>query len=169
MKIIIEEAGQTLVALIVGLLLLVLVFGVRVGEDTVGLISIMASTANAQSQDYGAYVDSRAAAEQIKAETGKIVYDYSNSAIPLNSDVNMLDYIMVEKNGKRVYASELAGGEAVYVLEVINKLKSSERNSVVCSGEGIYNFSEPGVYTMQLKYVDANSKVVYKNLDFSVS
>ena len=39
MKVLMEEAGQAFVAIIVGLMLLIIVFGVRAGEDTVGLLS----------------------------------------------------------------------------------------------------------------------------------
>ena len=108
MKVLMEEAGQAFVAIIVGLMLLIIVFGVRAGEDTVGLLSIMAAAANQQSQDYGTYVDSKATAEQIKTEAGKILYDYEKPAISPNTDVNMLDYVMVEKNGRTAYASGLA-------------------------------------------------------------
>ena len=114
-------------------------------------------------------MDSKATAEQIKTEAGKILYDYEKPAISPNTDVNMLDYVMVEKNGRTVYASGLAEGEAVYVLGVTNKLKASESEGVTCRGDGIYSFSEPGVYTIQLKLVDADSKLVYKSLDFSVN
>lgn len=169
MKVLMEEAGQAFVAIIVGLMLLIIVFGVRAGEDTVGLLSIMAAAANQQSQDYGTYMDSKATAEQIKTEAGKILYDYEKPAISPNTDVNMLDYVMVEKNGRTVYASGLAEGEAVYVLGVTNKLKASESGGVTCRGDRIYSFSEPGVYTIQLKLVDADSKLVYKSLDFSVN
>ena len=169
MKVLMEEAGQAFVAIIVGLMLLIIVFGVRAGEDTVGLLSIMAAAANQQSQDYGTYMDSKATAEQIKTEAGKILYDYEKPVISPNTDVNMLDYVMVEKNGRTVYASGLAEGEAVYVLGVTNKLKASESGGVTCRGDGIYSFSEPGVYTIQLKLVDADSKLVYKSLDFSVN
>lgn len=169
MKVLMEEAGQAFVAIIVGLMLLIIVFGVRAGEDTVGLLSIMAETANQQSQNYGTYMDSKATAEQIKTEAGKMLYDYEKPVISPNTDVNMLDYVMVEKNGRTVYASGLAEGEAVYVLGVTNKFKASGSGSVICKGDGIYSFSEPGVYTMQLKLVDADSKLVYKSLDFSVN
>ena len=55
------------------------------------------------------------------------------------------------------------------MLGVTNKLKASESGGVTCRGDGIYSFSEPGVYTIQLKLVDADSKLVYKSLDFSVN
>lgn len=169
MKVLMEEAGQAFIGIIVGLMLLIMIFGVRLGEDTAGLLSIISAAASQQSQDYGTYVDSGATAEQIRAEAGKLLYDYEKPAITLNTDVNILDYVMVEKNGKKVYASALGEGEAVYVLEVSNKFKASGDTGISCNADGIYSFSEPGVYTLQLKLVDEDSRLVYRSFDFSVS
>ena len=38
----------------------------------------------------------------------------------------------------------------------------------VCKGDSVYCFLESGIYTMKLKMVDKNSKVVYRNIDFTV-
>ena len=207
MKIVMEEAGQTFIAVIVGLLLLVMVFGVKVGQDTVGVLSAISSVAAVQSEDYGAYVDSDAANAQGKLVGSQLIYDTSKDVIGRNTDVNLQEYILIQRDDETITASNLGDGEAIYVLGVSRKLGVSNAgvvgntgneetednggnteesqltgstenvndnatgglsNGFVCKGDSVYCFLESGIYTMKLKMVDKNSKVVYKNIDFTV-
>ena len=195
MKIVMEEAGQTFIAVIVGLLLLVMVFGVKVGQDTVGILSVISSVAAVQSEDYGTYVDSDAANAQGKLVGSQLIYDTSKDVIEKNTDVNLLDYIMIQRDDEVITASNLGDGEAIYILDVSRKLGASNTGGMgtadneenggntenvndsatggpfdgsVCKGDSVYCFLEPGIYTMKLKMVDKNSKVVYRNIDFTV-
>ena len=195
MKIVLEEAGQTFIAVIVGLLLLVMVFGVKVGQDTVGVLSAISSVAAVQSEDYGTYVDSDAANAQGKLVGSQLIYDTSKDVIGKNTDVNLQEYILIQRDDEIITASNLGTGEAMYVLGVSRKLGASNTggmedagneenggnaenvnenaygstsNGIVCKGDSVYCFLESGIYTMKLKMVDKNSKVVYKNIDFTV-
>ena len=207
MKIVMEEAGQTFIAVIVGLLLLAMVFGVKVGQDTVGVLSAISSVAAVQSEDYGAYVDSDAANAQGKLVGSQLIYDTSKDVIGRNTDVNLQEYILIQRDDETITASNLGAGEAIYVLDVSRKLGASNAgvvgntgneetednggnteksqltgstenvndnatgglcNGFVCKGDSVYCFLESGIYTMKLKMVDKNSKVVYKNIDFTV-
>ena len=195
MKIVMEEAGQTFIAVIVGLLLLVMVFGVKVGQDTVGILSVISSVAAVQSEDYGAYVDSDAANAQGKLVGSQLIYDTSKDVIGRNTDVNLQEYILIQRDDETITASNLGAGEAIYVLDVSRKLGASNTGGMedvgneenggnaenindndggglcsgfVCKGDSVYCFLESGIYTMKLKMVDKNSKVVYKNIDFTV-
>ena len=195
MKIVMEEAGQTFIAVIVGLLLLVMVFGVKVGQDTVGILSVISSVATVQSEDYGIYVDSDAANEQGKLVGSQLIYDASKDVIGKNTDVNLQEYILIQRDDEIITASNLGTGEAMYVLGVSRKLGASNTggmedagneenggnaenvnenaygstsNGIVCKGDSVYCFLESGIYTMKLKMVDKNSKVVYRNIDFTV-
>lgn len=195
MKIVMEEAGQTFIAVIVGLLLLVMVFGVKVGQDTVGVLSAISSVAAVQSEDYGSYVDSDAANAQGKLVGSQLIYDTSKDVIGKNTDVNLQEYILIQRDAGTITASNLGDGEAIYVLDVSRKIDASNTggmenagnvenggnaenvndnatgglsNGFVCKGDSVYCFLESGIYTMKLKMVDKNSKVVYKNIDFTV-
>ena len=195
MKIVMEEAGQTFIAVIVGLLLLVMVFGVKVGQDTVGILSVISSVATVQSEYYGTYVDSDAANEQGKLVGSQLIYDTSKDVIGKNTDVNLQEYILIQRDDETITASNLGTGEAMYVLGVSRKLGASNTggmedagneenggnaenvnenaygstsNGIVCKGDSVYCFLESGIYTMKLKMVDKNSKVVYRNIDFTV-
>ncbi len=195
MKIVMEEAGQTFIAVIVGLLLLVMVFGVKVGQDTVGILSVISSVATVQSEDYGTYVDSDAANEQGKLVGSQLIYDTSKDVIGKNTDVNLQEYILIQRDDETITAGNLGTGEAMYVLGVSRKLGASNTggmedagneenggnaenvnenaygstcNGIVCKGDSVYCFLESGIYTMKLKMVDKNSKVVYRNIDFTV-
>ena len=125
MKIVLEEAGQTFIAVIVGLLLLVMVFGVKVGQDTVGVLSAISSVAAVQSEDYGAYVDSDAANAQGKLVGSQLIYDTSKDVIGRNTDVNLQEYILIQRDDETITASNLGAGEAIYVLDVLRKLGAS--------------------------------------------
>ena len=195
MKIVMEEAGQTFIAVIVGLLLLVMVFGVKVGQDTVGVLSAISSVAAVQSEDYGSYVDSDAANAQGKLVGSQLIYDTSKDVIGKNTDVNLQEYILIQRDAGTITASNLGDGEAIYILDVSRKIDASNTggmenagnvenggnaenvndnatgglsNGFVCKGDSVYCFLESGIYTMKLKMVDKNSKVVYKNIDFTV-
>lgn len=195
MKIVMEEAGQTFIAVIVGLLLLVMVFGVKVGQDTVGVLSAISSVAAVQSEDYGSYVDSDAANAQGKLVGSQLIYDTSKDVIGKNTDVNLQEYILIQRDDGTITASNLGDGEAIYILDVSRKIDASNTggmenagnvenggnaenvndnatgglsNGFVCKGDSVYCFLESGIYTMKLKMVDKNSKVVYKNIDFTV-
>ena len=110
MKIVMEEAGQTFIAVIVGLLLLVMVFGVKVGQDTVGVLSAISSVAAVQSEDYGAYVDSDVANAQGKLVGSQLIYDTSKDVIGKNTDVNLQEYILIQRDDETITASNLEAG-----------------------------------------------------------
>ena len=129
MKIVMEEAGQTFIAVIVGLLLLAMVFGVKVGQDTVGVLSAISSVAAVQSEDYGTYVDSDAANAQGKLVGSQLIYDTSKDVIEKNTDVNLLDYIMIQRDDEVITASNLGDGEAIYILDAIPLCSAIPRES----------------------------------------
>lgn len=166
MKLIMEEAGQAFIAIVVGLMMLLVIFGLKDGENS--LLGAISLSAQVQAQNYGSYADSDAAQAQGKIPESGISYDSTKPAIYSNREVNLLEYLLVEKSSGSVQASNLGQGEAMYILAVQNKTGTAGEESVSCMENSTYSFSQAGIYNMQVKLVDGNSRVVYKTIDFTV-
>lgn len=167
MKVIIEEAGAAFIAIIVGIMMLLIVFGVQDGDSN-SLLGAISLSAQVQAENYGSYADSDAAQAQGKIPESDIIYDSTKPVICSNREVDLLEYLLVEKSSGSVQASGLGQGEAVYILTVRNKTGMAGEEGVSCRGGSTYSFSQAGIYNMQVKLVDDNSRIVYKTIDFSV-
>lgn len=161
-----EEAGQAFIAIVVGLMMLLVIFGLKDVENS--LLGAISLSAQVQAQNYGSYADSDAAQAQGKISESGISYDSTKPVIYSNREVNLLEYLLVEKSSGNVQASNLGQGEAMYILAVRNKTGTAGKESVSCMGNSTYSFSQAGIYNMQVKLVDCNSRVVYKTIDFTV-
>ena len=84
MKIVMEEAGQTFIAVIVGLLLLAMVFGVKVGQDTVGVLSAISSVAAVKAAGGAMFIcaDHGNAEQLIDEETGAPFTAHTTNPVP---------------------------------------------------------------------------------------
>lgn len=169
MRTVIAEAGDTLIAIVVGLMLLTLVFGVRIGSDTVGLIDVISACVEVQSEDYGSYIDSVETENQLSIAPAVLSYNSAMPTISTMTEVNMLEYVLVTEGENVSKATELRVGEAAYILNITKKIGGTNESLGSITGSGnIYSFVSPGIYSMQIKLVDANNKVVFKNIDFTV-
>ena len=159
MKEIFQEYGAAIIAVITGVLLLGVIFGIRHADKT-GLFSIMGLSVEKQETDYTAYRDFDAVQVWHEREKPQVYYVEEKGRYFADETCGFLERYYAKDMEGALYSMNLVMLENRYpdvMFGSISDIRDAEGNSRMSyynAANGKIRFQEPGVYEVYFRVID---------------